>query len=327
MRVRFKIAMMSVTVLAIFASSAFAGTNGGLAGAFGRVGAGARAKAMGNAYTGLAEGISALYFNPGALPFQDRPQFGISASKMALDRSVQYLALAAPVRPKAGPDKKVVNAGIGVGWLHAGVGDIDSRSFDGEPLEMIDMSSNLFLFSFGVQFHEKLGGGVTAKVVYETYGKISDNNRSVNGDGFGVDAGLFGKPMDHLTLGLQLKDIGTKTTWNTTDYWSQGSSKPDKWPVQYRVGAAYDYEFLTGAVDLEGSTENETRLHAGVEARTEISERESVAARLGLDHDSFNLGLGLEFAIWKVRSMIDVVYTLETVAPDDAQTLGWGVKF
>ena len=316
-----------VCSLLIVASACFAGTNGGLAGAFGRVGAGARAKAMGNAYTGLAEGVSALYFNPGALPFQESSQFGISASKMALDRSVQYLAFATPVHPKAGPDKRVVNAGFGVGWLHAGVSEIDSRSFDGEPLEMIEMSSNLFLFSFGVQFHEKLGGGITAKVVYETFGKITDNDRSVNGDGFGVDAGLFGRPIEHLTLGVQLKDIGTKTTWNTTDYWSQGSTKADKWPVQYRVGAAYQYQFLTGAVDFEGSAEQENRLHAGLEARTEISERESVAARLGLDHDSFSAGLGLEFAIWKVRSMIDVVYTFETVAPDDAQTLGWGVKF
>jgi hypothetical protein len=314
-------------LMLVCTASAFAGTNGGLAGAFGRVGAGARAKAMGNAYTGLADGVSALYFNPGALPFQTSAQFGISASKMALDRSVQYLAFAAPVHPKAGPEKRVVNAGLGVGWLHAGVSDIDARSFDGEPLEKIDMSSNLFLFSFGAQFHERLGGGITAKVVYETYGKITDNNRSVNGDGFGVDAGLFGKPIDHLTLGVQVKDIGTKTTWNTTDYWSQGSSKADKWPVQYRIGGAYEYKFLTGAVDLESSAENETRLHAGVEAKTEINERETVAARLGLDHDSFNIGLGLEFAIWKVRSMIDVVYTLEQIAPDDAQTLGWGVKF
>ncbi len=304
-----------------------AATTGGTAGAFARVGAGARAKAMGNAYTGFAEGPSALYFNPGALPYLNGPEASATATKMDFDRSVQYLAFATSVHPKAGPDKKVVNAGIGVGWLHAGVGNIDSRDFDGEPLEEIDMSSNVFMLGFGVQFHEKVGAGIAAKMIYETFGKITDNNRSVNGDGVGVDAGVFAKPIDRLSIGFQLKDIGAKTTWNTTDYWSQGTSKADEWPMQFRGGAAYTYSAFTGAMDIEGSEEGDAILHAGVEAMTEISDNQSVAGRLGLDGDNFNVGFGVGFAFWKVRSMIDVTYTLEAVTPDDSATLGWGIEF
>jgi hypothetical protein len=319
--------LICTLIILFLATTAFAGTNGGLGGAFGRMGAGARAKALGNAYTGLAEGTSAIYFNPGALPFAKRREFSASASSMSLDRSMQYLAFVTPLHPKAGPDKKAVNAGVGIGWLHAGVGDIDSRDFDGAPLEKIDQSSNLFLFSFGIQLHERFGAGITAKVNYETYGKIADNNRSVNGNGFGVDVGLFAKPIDHLSVGAHLKDLGSKTTWSTTDYWPQGSSKTDKWPFQYQFGAAYNYNWLTGVADLEGSKEGETHLHLGAEAAHSFTEKQSVALRAGLDKDSFNAGVGLDFLFWKLKSKVDFTYTFEQIAPNDAQSVAWGIEF
>ena len=212
-------------------------------------------------------------------------------------------------------------------WLHAGVADIDARDFDGNPMEMINQSSNLFMLGFGVQFHERFGGGITAKMNYDTYGKIGNDGASVNGDGFGADAGVFVKPIDRLTLGAQVKDIGVKTTWSTTEYWSQGASKADEWPVQYRVGGAYTYGGLLGALDVESSAESETKLHAGIEAARQITERQSIAGRVGYDGGAINFGLGVGFAFWKVESVLDFVYTLEDIAPDDATTLGWSVKF
>ncbi len=308
-------------------NAAFAGTNGGYGGAFGRLGAGARAKAMGNAYTGIALGPSAVYFNPGAISFHTQREFTATLTDLALDRRLDYLAFTAPVHPKAGPDKRVVNAGIGLAWLHAGVSDIDSRDFDGNPLEAISQSSNLFMFSFGVQFHEKFGAGFTGKVIYETFGKIGNEDRSINGDGVGLDFGAFGKPIDHLTVGVQIKDVAAKTTWNTTDYWSQGSSKADDWPMQYRFGAAYSQAGLTGAMDIESSEKSETKLHLGAEGATDVNERYSVAGRLGYDDGAVTFGIGLGFAWWKVRSHLDFTYVLEDVAPDDAVVVGWGVAF
>lgn len=319
-----KITLALVALLAI-AFCAYADTNGGVGGAFARMGAGARALGMGNAYTGLAEGTSAIYFNPGAISYGEALMFTATTSQLSLDRSLDYVAFIAPVHPQA--EGQVVNAGLGLGWLHAGVGDIDSRDFDGRPLEYIDMSSNLFLFSFGVQFHERLGGGITAKVIYETYGKIGNDDTSVNGDGFGIDAALYGRPIDNLSVGLHVKDIAAKTTWNTTEYWSQGGSKADEWPLQYRLGAAYKWNWLTGAVDIETSEESDTRLHAGVEASQQIAADQTVALRAGLDHENINFGFGFGFAFWKVESIVDLTYTIEAVAPDDGVTVSWGVLF
>ncbi len=319
--------ILLLAALLAFAASAYADTNGGLGGAFGRIGAGARAKALGNAYTGLGAGTSAIYFNAGALPFLGGPQFAATTSRMALDRRLDYLAFAAPVKPKAGPEKRAVNAGVGLGWLHAGVGDIDARDFDGNPLDKIDQSSNLFLFSFGIQFHEKFGAGLTAKVIYETFGKIGNENKSINGDGFGVDFGAFAKPIEHLTLGAQLKDVGAQTTWNTSEYWAQGASKTDKWPLVYRLGAAYERSGLTGVVDMENSAENDLRLHAGLEGALPISEKQSVAGRIGIDDGAPTFGVGLGFTVWKLKSVLDFTYVLENIAPDDALVVSWGLEF
>jgi hypothetical protein len=313
--------------LSLLCSTALAATDGGFAGAFARMGAGARAKAMGNAFTGLAEGPAALYFNAGALPFHTHLEFSASTSRMALDRSLDYLAFSAPLHPKAGQGRPPLNAGVGVGWLHAGVGNIDSRDFDGNPLEKIDQSSNLFLFGFGLQPHPRVGLGVTAKVIYETFGKIGNGGRSVNGNGFGADLAAFINPWDKLTIGGQWRNIGAKTTWSTTDYWEQGSSKADKWPSQFRVGAAYQRSGITGALDLEGSEHNDTRLHAGLEGAMDITDRQSAAARIGYDNGAPTFGIGLGFAIWKVNSTLDFTYVLEDVAPDNSLLVSWGVKF
>jgi hypothetical protein len=316
-----------IIALSVLASTVWAGTNGGTAGAFARIGAGARARGMGNAFVAVAQGAAAVYFNAGALPYQTRREFSATTLKMALDRRLDYLAFSAPIHPKPAGNKKPVNGGVGIGWLHASVGDIDSRDFDGNPLPMINMSSNQFLFGFGIEFHEKFGAGVTAKVVYETYGKIGTDDKSVNGDGFGIDAAAFSRPIEHLTVGAQIKDIGTKTTWNTANYWSQGTSKIDKWPAMYRVGAAYERWGLTGALDVESSAEKETKLHAGAEYLYPVSEKQSVAGRIGYDAGSPTFGLGIGFRIWKLESTLDFTYVIENIAPDDGTTVSWGVSF
>ncbi|MBU0509722.1 hypothetical protein KKH27_12920 [bacterium] len=321
---RFLASLLLITA----ATTTFAGTNGGFAGAFARIGAGARAKAMGNAYTAVAEGPSAVYFNPGAIPFHREREFSATLTDLALDRRLDYLAFTTPVHPKPSSEQKPVNAGIGLAWLHAGVADIDARDFDGRPLDRIDQSSNLFALAFGIQFHEKFGAGLAAKVIYETFGKIGgDNDRSINGDGVGLDVGAFGRPIEHLTVGLLIKDIASKTTWNTNEYWSQGSSKADEWPMQYRFGAAYSRMGLTGAMDVESSEEGETRLHLGTEAATRIDDKYSFAGRVGYDDGAVTFGIGVGLATWKVRSTVDFTYALEDIAPDDAFVVSWNVAF
>jgi hypothetical protein len=304
----------------------YGGTNGGMAGAFGRMGAGARAKSLGDAYTGFADGPWAIYYNPGALPFMEKREFSSAISIMALDRSLQFLSFATPLHPKTKTVR--ADAGLGIGWLHAGVGDIDSRGFDGEPLDMMSQSSNLFFFSFANRFHPRIGVGITAKVAYETFGRIGEGNTSINGSGFGLDFGVHSRPIDNLYVGAQVKDVALKTTWNTTGYWEQGTTKADKWPVQYRFGAAYrPLNGLLVSGDLEGSSEKDWRPHIGAEFMERLTAQQTFALRAGLNNEDIAFGFGLYFAFWRVVSKVDFAYVIEAVAPKDSQVLSWSVEF
>jgi hypothetical protein len=48
---------------------------------------------------------------------------------------------------------------------------------------------------------------------------------------------------------------------------------------------------------------------------------------VGYDNGSPTFGVGLDFAVWKVRSQVDFTYVLENVAPDNSTMVGWSVKF
>lgn len=323
---RRRLAFGCIILLLTIAPLLYGGTNGGMAGAFGRMGAGARAKALGDAYTGYADGPWAIYYNPGALSFLQTREFSSALSIMALDRSLHFLSFATPLHPKAG--KTRADAGFGIGWLHAGVGDIDSRGFDGEPLDMMSQSSNLFFFSFANRFHPKIGVGITAKVAYETFGKIGEGGTSINGSGFGLDFGVHARPIDNLFVGAQVKDAALKTTWNTTSYWEQGTTKIDKWPLQYRLGAAYrPLPYLLGLADVEGSSEKDWRLHLGAEGMWRLTDRQTFALRTGLSHEDIAFGFGFYFAFWRVTSKVDFAYVIESIAPEDTQVLSWSVEF
>ncbi len=62
----------------------------GAAGSFLRLGVGARAKAMGDAYSGLARGIEASYYNPAGLPFLEKKEVVASYRVLSLDRQFTY---------------------------------------------------------------------------------------------------------------------------------------------------------------------------------------------------------------------------------------------
>ena len=72
----------------------------GAAGSFLRLGIGARAKAMGDAYTALAKGIETSYYNPAGLPFLDKKEVVASYRFLSLDRQFTYLGFGVPIRPK-----------------------------------------------------------------------------------------------------------------------------------------------------------------------------------------------------------------------------------
>ena len=124
----------------------YAGTNAGLAGAFLRLGLGARALAMGDVGVALPASGYGIYYNPASLPHLERMTLLTSYSLLPLDRQLNFVGFAAPLHPLAGRAGEAMNAGVGLGWIGANSGDIDARDNDGNQIGTFSNSENAFYF-------------------------------------------------------------------------------------------------------------------------------------------------------------------------------------
>ena len=82
--------MLSVSVVSAETGSA------GAAGAWFKFGLGARALGMGGAYGAIAEGVDAVYYNPGGVGFLAQPEVGLTYHSLSMDRNLNSAAFLMP---------------------------------------------------------------------------------------------------------------------------------------------------------------------------------------------------------------------------------------
>lgn len=293
--------------------------DGILAGAFMRMGLGARANAMGNAFTGVAEGSVAAYYNPAGIPFLDSRQISLEYRLLSLDRKFNYVGFATGIRPKvdAASGERPLNAGIAVSWIHAGVDNIDGRDFEGNHYQDFSNAENAFALSFGVMpIRNKLAIGLTGKVLYNRIPDIGDNNAAISDFGMGVDVGLLVKPWPFLSIGILAKDINAKYDWKTDKVWEKDIDKTDRFPTTIRmgIGLRYPYPWLLFAFDLEKNEQQDLKYFIGTEAVFQ----NKFAGRVGLNNGSLTLGGGYQFELFKRVVQIQYAFVSKKydVAPE-----------
>jgi hypothetical protein len=242
-------------------------------GEFLRLGAGARAMGMGNAYPAVGGDVYATYFNPAGLATMDEKQFAFSVRYLPFDRRFTYFAYASPV----GPD-----AVFGISLIQAGTDDIVGRDLNGNATGALDDKRNAIAVSFAKAAGKYVSIGLNTKLVLWKLG--GDNARA-----FGFDAGVYGRPTEHLSVSFVLHDIRSRFTWKS-DRWKKTISganglameKVDEFPLYYTLGASY--HLLDGALNLAAALEkvqdNPLYLDAGVSY--EVSDR--FALRTGYYH-------------------------------------------
>jgi len=207
------------------------------------MGFGARGIGMGNALSSVPFDNISSYYNPALLPYQSAPTVLLSYGSLSLDRRLNFASYSQHLNP---------DAGLSVGIINAGVGNIDGRDNDGVPTQTYSTSENQFFFSFGLKPDEKFAFGVTAKVLY--YHLFTD----VNSTTFGVDIGALYAVSDELKIAFVVQDVLSKYKWDTSKiYGTSGSSTEDKFPLRKRLGASYyarDLGLLvSGEAELIGS--------------------------------------------------------------------------
>lgn len=273
-------------ILAPVAAHAETGAGGG-AGAYLKMGIGARQLALGGAFIGLAEGPSSLYYNPAGLARQATREVDTMHAVLTLDRSLDSFAYAHPLAKAKKPGT------LALGWVRYGVDGIPETRVDnaGNP---ILQNGNVQVFSYfedveqtvtlgyGRPFNEKLSWG--AALSRHTH-KLFTNSA----DGFGLDLGLLYTVSDRSTVGAALRNAGAVMKWDTA------SGRKDRIPATAALGCAYKIRpTLTALVDLEKTGDEEIRSRVGVEGQ--LTRR--FALRGGLDKTDLSLGAGFREGGW-----------------------------
>lgn len=259
-----------IAVLTFLTSTSYAQL-AGTPGMFARMGSGARGMGMGNAMTAVVDGPVTNYYNPAVTPFLTERTASASFGILSLDRSLNALSFALPLKP---------TAGFAVTILNSGVRNIDGRDNDGFKTETYSTSENQFAFSFGNKMSKYVALGLTLKVYYyHLFTNISSN-------GFGFDVGTLVHLSNKLTLGAVLQDIGVQYKWDSSPlYGQQGSNVKENFPMLRKIGLTYALGDSIGIISAE--FENNSTGTNIIRFGGEINLIEQFSLRAGMDQVNF----------------------------------------
>ena len=234
-----------------------------------RMGVGARALAMGGAFTAVADDATAAYWNPaGLVKIENIEATFMYAANMAVDRQLNYFAYT----------HWLGMGGLGISWLNAGLDDMPKRDDSGGLIGTEDFGANAIMFSYGMEVSSLMLGG-TAKILHEDVMGETET-------GFGLDLGGMFSVTDNVTAGLMIRDIGS--TYGDVSV-----------PLNWRFGSAVtamDGALMVGIdaskiEDIDGFT-----VHLGAEYGMEVHPGYFTFFRAGfnsIEDQAFTTGLGI----------------------------------
>lgn len=296
------------------------------AGEFLRLGVGARALGMGEAFVAVADDASAPYWNPAGLVFLPQrqvlfmhaEQFGdiinhdfisfamplegqgvlaVSVVRLGVDN----IPVTSEIRPTPEedvgadgvPDSGDEKDGEGNGKFDPGEPFI-LRLHQHEILWKSDAEYAVF-FSYAQRLGEKLSLGGNFKLVTQRLLGLASSF------GMGLDAGLLYEAAESLTLGLKVSDLTT-----TQLFWDTGARetiRPSLVPgLQFTREVPALRGVLTGAFDVrltfegkDGSQLESDAVSADLRPGLEYWFRRTVAARVGASGSRMTAGFGLRY--------------------------------
>ena len=221
-----------------------------LAGPSEQVPLGARAIAMGGAFTSLADDATALFWNPAGLAGIGHQEIALShANLFGSGITDNYAAAVLPLSYR-----QVLAAD----WYHSGFED-----------QELAFGENRFDLSFARRFGSLLAVGLTGKLL--TRNTDLDGSSVRQGRGTGMDVGILATPVERLRFGLVAQDL-----FDTRLEYSGGAGSSVVYPRNLRVGASYAFRGGSAiALDVDD------RIHLGGEAGI----RDLLALRAGVEKD------------------------------------------
>lgn len=294
-----------------------AGENGGYAGSFLRMGAGARSNALGNAGVADRSNGYSFYYNPAAAAFVEGKIISLSYSFLSLDRRFNVISYSMHVPPEAG---------LSIALVNTGVGDITAYNSLGEEAGSIEQWANGVYFNFAKRFGENLSLGLSLKYMRED---INHKEYDYNASGWGFDFGATYMLTDAITIGGAVHDIHSKLKANTSKIFEFGGTTIDEFPVVYNLGLKYitPYNWLRVLYDFEWSDKEAYRNHFGVEIVYIKGDMNVVGDNLslcfGLNEGELTAGAGMVFNFLGNNSRLDYAFIPSFIDEGSSHIFSW----
>lgn len=225
----------------------------GMTGAFMKFGLGARSLGMGGAFTGVAQGIDAIYYNPGGLGYNLEKEVGFTYHSLTLDRQLNSGAFTYPIRNEAI---------LAISWINSSVGDVPMIDSDRNYYDDFSNHSNSFGLTFSKAILPQLSFGANLRYLQSTLDQLNSYT-------IGADLGVLAKPLPNYAIGLSISDLGSNLQWDSQNYWSgnRGGSFNDRFPYRIRGGVSGTFldERLLAAVDVMKVENLDLKFYAGGE--------------------------------------------------------------
>ncbi|MCD6318664.1 PorV/PorQ family protein [Candidatus Aerophobetes bacterium] len=227
---------LTITVLLLISGSlSYALGSGTTAANFLKIPVGARAAAMGGAFTALADDGTALYWNPAGLARVEKMQLSTVYNMWFQGIKRGYLSLSFPLLGG--------EAGLGINYVDTG--KIERRDEEGNLIGEVSASDILTSFGYAQQLSFDVMSGVSVGILQET---LAENKKSTYLANFGllITTGSF-------SLGAVYQNIGSNL------------GREDPLPFTYRAGVALKFKSFNIAVDAVKAIDEDIYFCAGLE--------------------------------------------------------------
>lgn len=267
--------------------SSYAGEPGTAGFVFLRLGNGARASGMGEAFAAVADDATSIYWNPAGLANIEGVELNVTHSEWLVDIRFEQVSV---VNEAFGGSVGLNFTGVYYGELDR-YGNYPSLTPDG-TFSPYDLA---FSAGYGFDLLPNLSFGASAKLIYE---KIDFESAT----GWALDLGLLHKSMiKGLSFGASILNIGPQAKFVEEKFYP---------PFQFRVGASYRYasDWMRGSVILASDAvfpnDSEAKLHLGFEYKY----NGFISVRAGYKANYYVQGATLGFGIVYEKLRFDYAY-------------------
>ena len=291
----------------IFVLSAFsllnAGDKASFAGGFLRMGASARAMAMGSGFTAEIDAGFAAYHNPGSMVFTNKRQLGFSHHFLPLSRRFMAANFSTLIPP---------SAGLGIAWISAGTDKIDGRTSSGEHTQYLSTSEDAFIISFAQQILPWFSAGLNIKILKH---QLPMNTMDLAGKGIGMDFGVFIRTEKGANLAFMVQDLNSRYHWKTDKIFERGKEYVEQFPTLYRAGTTFHYGKAYVAADGGMIMNGKELLGYTIRIGGEYPYMDHYFIRAGLGNGRMSVGVGLDWSLLKDNdAKLDYAFVFENPA-------------